>query len=152
MLHGCKINLYGWNLKELKIRFEKEKSKSENCFSAERKNVTLDEWFSEWFEIYKKPYVKDSSVPVIMRKYKNSFGRLLGGRQIKNIINVDVQFTINKLKDEGKGVSTIKDALGLITQCLEMAKQNELISKNPSFEIKVDCSGKILIGGRNVFQ
>lgn len=31
MLHGHKINLYEWNLKKLKIRFEKEKSKSEKC-------------------------------------------------------------------------------------------------------------------------
>lgn len=102
----------------------------------------MDEWFSEWFEIYKKPYVKDSSIPVIIRKYKNSFGRLLGGRQIKNIINVDIQFAINKLKEEEKGALTIKDALGFLTQCLEIAKQNELILKNPCFEIKVDWKPK----------
>lgn len=81
-------------------------------------------------------------MPVIQRKYRNPFGKLLGDRKIKDILNIDVQFAINELKEEGKGASTIKDALGFLTQCMEMAKQNGLISKNPCFEIKVDWKPK----------
>ena len=105
----------------------------------------MNQWFAEWFEIHKKPYIKESSVPVTQRKYRNPFGKLLGNRKIKDILNIDVQFAINELKEEGKGASTIKNALGFLTQCMEMAKQNGLISKNPCFEIKVDWKPKKIL-------
>lgn len=142
MVRGHKIDLYGWNLKELKIRLAEEKSKLESEFSCMRKDIILNDWFDEWFEIYKKPYLKESSISVIIRTYQNSFGKLLGKRKLNEILNVDIQFTVNQLKEEGKGASVMRDALGYLTQCMEMAKQNGIITRNPCSEIRVDWKTK----------
>lgn len=138
MIHGRKINLYGWDLKELKKRFAEEKSKLENSFAVDRREITLYEWFEEWFSLYKEPYIKSTSSHALRIKFRNTFGKLIGSNKLKNIINVDIQYAINHLRDEGRGASSIKEVLSLITQCMEVAKQNGIISSNPCFDMKVD--------------
>lgn len=144
MIRGRKICLYGWNLKELKIRFEKEKENLENSFIAERKNIVLDDWFAEWFELYKRPYVKDTTASAIKRKYNHSFGYILGDRKIKDLINVDIQMAVNKLNKEGKAASTVKNVLGSLSQSMEVAKQNGLIDSNPCIGIKIEWKSQYM--------
>ena len=138
MIRSRKINLYGWDLKELKKRFADEKSKLENSFVVDRREITLYEWFEEWFSLYKEPYIKSTSSHALKIKFRNTFGKLLGNNKLKNIINVDIQYAINHLRDEGRGASSIKEVLSLMTQCMEVAKQNGIISTNPCFDMKVD--------------
>lgn len=122
MVRGHKVDLYGWNLKELKIRRAEERSKLKTEFSCIRKDIILNDWFDEGGEIYKKPYLKESSIAVIIRMYQNSFGKLLVKRKLNEILNVDVQFAVNQLKEEGKGASVMRVALRYLTQCMEMEK------------------------------
>ena len=111
MIRSRKINLYGWDLKELKKRFADEKRKLENSFVIDRSEITLYEWFEEWFSLYKEPYIKSTSSHALKIKFRNTFGKLLGSNKLKNIINVDIQYAINHLRDEGRGASSIKEVL-----------------------------------------
>ena len=151
MVRGHKIDSYGWNLKELIIRLAEEKSKLEFEFSCMRKDIFLNDWFDEWFEIYKKPYLKESSIPVIIRTYQNSFGKLLGKRKLNEILNVDIRFAVNQLNEGGKGAFVMRDALGYLTHCMEMAKQNGIITRNPCVEIRVDWKTKKIHERRSVW-
>ena len=64
MIKGRKIDLYDWDLKNLKRRMAEEKEKYECSYYVQRKGLTLNDWFEEWFEIYKRPVIKETTVPV----------------------------------------------------------------------------------------
>ena len=151
MVRGHKIDSYGWNLKELIIRLAEEKSKLEFEFSCMRKDIFLNDWFDEWFEIYNKPNLKESSITVIIRTYQNTFGKLLGKRKLNEILNVDIRFAVNQLNEGGKGAFVMRDALGYLTHCMEMAKQNGIITRNPCVEIRVDWKTKKIHERRSVW-
>lgn len=56
-VNGKNIDIFGRNLRELKKRFEEEKELAVNRLEARINRLTLSEWFDEWFENYKVPYV-----------------------------------------------------------------------------------------------
>lgn len=60
LISGIKIQLYNFNLKELKAEFEKRKEEAKQGVDKKLSNITLDEWFEEWFTRYKVPKIKDN--------------------------------------------------------------------------------------------
>ena len=127
---GKPIDIFDKNLRELKKRFEEEKFQAVNRIEAKRNRITLNEWFEEWFQTYKIPHIKETSVFPMRNKFYNTFGKYLGDMRIVDITNIDVQNVINKLKREGKATSTMRD-------CMESAKNNMLIPINSCLEINV---------------
>ena len=137
LINGIKIQLYNFNLKELKIEFEKRKEEAKQGVDRKLSNITLDEWFEEWFDRYKIPKIKETSVTPMKTKYRANFGRLIGNMKVADIRNMDIQDVINTMQREGKAISSMRDALGRVRECLESAKNNRIISENPCFDITV---------------
>lgn len=100
-------------------------------------NPTLDEWFEFWFNTYKVPKIKPQSVQPMKNKYYNTFSKHLGNKKIKKLRNIDIQLAANALLDTDIARSSIREAVGRITQCLESAKNNGIIGRNPCFDIIV---------------
>jgi len=136
-VNGKKINLFDRNLKSLKKRFEEAKLEARDHVEARRQKLTLNEWFEEWFENYKLPYVKDTSVFSMKNKFYNTFGKYLGDRRLIDITNIDVQNVINRMNKDGRASSSMRDALGRMRDCMEAARNNLLIPMNPCFAIRV---------------
>lgn len=107
-----------------------------------RKHITLNEWFEEWFQIYKLPVVKETSVYPMKNKFYGSFGRYLGERKLCDITNIDIQSVINQMSREGRAVSSMREALGRMRECMESARNNQILSINPCFEISVPWENK----------
>ncbi len=141
-VNGKSIDIIDKSLKQLKERFREEIEKAENGLAFKQKRITLNEWFEEWFDVYKIRTVKEQSVFPMKSKYYNSFGKHLGDRLLVDITNSDIQRVINIMKNEGKADSTMRDALGRIRECMESAKNNRLIPINPCFEIVVPWENK----------
>lgn len=137
LINGIKIQLYNFNLKELKIEFEKRKEEAKQGVDKKLSNITLDEWFEEWFTRYKVPKIKETSITPMKTKYRANFGRLIGNMKVAEIRNMDIQDVINTMQREGKATSSMRDALGRVRECLESAKNNRIISENPCFDITV---------------
>lgn len=121
-VNGKNIDIFGRNLRELKKRFEEEKELAVNRLEARINRLTLSEWFDEWFENYKVPYVKETSVFPMRSKFYNSFGKRLGDMRLVDITNIDVQNVITQMNKEGKAASTMREALGRMRECMESAK------------------------------
>jgi integrase len=136
-IKGVDINLYNTSLTALKKEFKEAKDNALIGIQPTRKNITLNEWFEEWFEIYKVPYVKPTSVFPMKSKFKNTFGRIIGDKKLTDITNIDIQKVINQLQSEERASSSMRDALGRTRDCMESAKINRLILNNPCFDIKV---------------
>lgn len=137
LINGIKIQLYNFNLKELKVEFEKRKEEARQGVDKKLSDITLDEWFEEWFTRYKVPKIKETSINPMKTKYRVNFGRLIGNMKVAEIRNMDIQDVINIMQREGKATSSMRDALGRVRECLESAKNNRIISENPCFDITV---------------
>ena len=137
LINGIKIQLYNFNLKELKVEFEKRKEEAKQGVDKKLSNITLNEWFEEWFTRYKIPKIKETSITPMKTKYRANFGRLIGNVKVAEIRNMDIQDVINTMQREGKATSSMRDALGRVRECLESAKNNRIISENPCFDITV---------------
>lgn len=142
LIGGISIQLYDFNLKKLKVNFEEAKDEARRGMDKKLSNITLDEWFDEWFTRYKVPTIKETSINPMKTKYRTTFGRLIGDMKVADIRNMDIQDVINTLQNEGKARSTMRDALGRVRDCLESAKRNRIISENPCFDIVVPWENK----------
>lgn len=141
-INGININLYNTNLKQLKNDFEEAKKQARMNVDSKRQQITLNEWFDEWFEKYKMPIIKPTSIFAMKSKFNNTFGQLIGTMKVVDIRNIDIQDAINTMSITGRATSSMRDALGRLRDCLESAKNNHIISENPCFEISVPCKNK----------
>jgi len=133
-VRGVTRSIYGANLDDVRLKVELEKSRVKDDISAVCKDYTLDEWFAEWVETYKAKTVKVSSLQTIKTRYKNGFGRMIGAKKVKSIKSMDIQRCINQLKDEGRKCGYICNIVSEVRECLEHARNNGLIQKNPCFD------------------
>ena len=140
MIKGIKINLYDTDLKQLKIALEKAKDELKEGIDSKFKDITVGEWFDYWFERYKLPALKASSVYPTKGRYKSTFGVMLDSLRLDQLRNVHIQEAVNELVKKGRAVSSIRSALGLFRACLDSAKNNSIIRVNPSFDIVVPWS------------
>ncbi|MBQ2887046.1 MAG: site-specific integrase [Alphaproteobacteria bacterium] len=141
-INGIAIDLYNTDLKQLKIDFEEAKKQARMSIDTKRQQITLNEWFEEWFTKYKVPTIKSTSVFSMKSKYYNTFGNLIGTKKVVDIRNIDIQEAINAMQKQGRASSSMRDALGRVRDCLESAKHNRIISENPCFEISVPWENK----------
>ena len=142
LINGVSVQLYNFNLKQLKIDFENAKQEARKGVDKKLSNITLDEWFDEWFERYKVPKIKETSITPMKTKYRSNFGRLIGNMKVSEIRNMDIQGVINTMQKEGRATSSMRDALGRVRECLESAKNNRIISENPCFDVTVPWENK----------
>ena len=141
-INGININLYNTDLRQLKVDFANAIKQAEASVDIKCKNITLNEWFDEWFEKYKVPTIKPTSVFAMKSKYYNTFGKIIGTKKVVDIRNIDIQEAINTMQKAGRASSSMRDALGRVRDCLESAKHNRIINENPCFEISVPWENK----------
>lgn len=146
VINGTKIDIYDFNLENLIKEFNKEKEKvksSNNDFS----NIdTLKEWYVQWFTKAKAPSLKtEQSRRTYNRKINNTYIRLLGDKKIKSLNQMDIQTATNELllkKDNDNEQSysqrTVKEALGALRECLDIAVINQIISVNVCINISFE--------------
>lgn len=137
MINGTKICLYDMHLPTLKKRFEEEKIKILRDEKNIRPNLTLSEWFEEWFEKYKKPALKSEvSKKAYHRKVSNTYIAAIGDKKIENISHMNMQDTTNELLSKFKA-RTLREALGVLRECLDIAAMNQIIKSNPCINIAI---------------
>lgn len=143
VINGEKINLYDFNLNELKIRFEQEKE------NIKRKNnpliniSTVGEWFDIWFETYKIPTLKSTGVSIYKRKYVNTYGKYLKDIKLQDLIQFTIQNTTNELINEGVSCRYVRDGLSALKSMLDAAIGSGLITKNPALGVIVPTYGEV---------
>jgi len=129
---GQEISLYGTNLKLLKEEFEEEKYKAlVQQVAVARKDITLNEWFDEWYEKYKKPTLKKSSTYNYKRRVTSLYGVRIGTKGLNDIKQISIQTCVADLVEKGYTAKTIREATGVLQQCFDAATANGLMMGNP---------------------
>ena len=138
VINGEKICLYDFNLYALKKAFKEAKGKFVKEDVVQRKDVTLSEWFEEWFEVCKKPYLRNTTaVKNYRRKFVNRYGAELGTCRLHEIMQIHVQRATNEMLGKGMNARCVADSLSVLRQCCEAALANRMIVANP-------CTGIII--------
>lgn len=138
VINGVKIDLYDVSLTKLRKNFEVEKAKVLRDEKNFRQNITLGEWYSEWFEKSKAPQLKsDVSRKTYDRKARNTYVRILKEKRVSDISQLNIQTATNDLAEEGYTDRSIKEALGIMRECLDIAIVNKIINFNPCISINV---------------
>lgn len=134
-INGVKIDIYDMNLTKLKKDFEQEKAKVLREEKNIRSNTTLEEWYKEWFEKCKSPQLKSIvSRKTYDRKVRNTYISILGNKRMTDITQMNIQTATNELVQKEYVERTIREALGVMRECFDIAIVNHIVSTNP-------CSG-----------
>ena len=138
VINGVKIDIYDMNLTALKRAFEIEKAKVLRDEKNIRPNVTFGEWYAEWFEKCKSPQLKsDVSRKTYDRKVRNTYCKILHDKKMEDISQMHMQSATAELIESGYTDRSIKEALGIVYECMEIAIVNHIISTNPCIGIKI---------------
>lgn len=138
VINGVKIDIYDMNLTALKKAFEIEKAKVLRDEKNIRQNVTFGEWYAEWFEKCKSPQLKsDVSRKTYDRKVRNTYCKILHDKKMEDISQMHMQSATAELIESGYTDRSIKEALGIVYECMEIAIVNHIISTNPCVGIKI---------------
>ena len=142
-IKGVCICLHNKDLKQLKQDFEAAKEHVKDSSDYHKTEITLNEWFDEWFDTVKAKKVKPTSIYPMKSRFVRTFGFYLGNKKLKDIKPMDVQNALNAMEAEGKSSSTMRDVLGRLRECMEFALANQLIGYNPCIVIEVPWTDKI---------
>lgn len=138
VIKGFKISLYNMKLSELKKEFEEKKKEVISKQVSKKSSTILLDWYNEWFKVCKAPTLKsDVSRNTYNRKIKNTFIDILGSKRVDEITQFDIQNAANELIDKGYCDRTIKEAIGVLRECLNSAIVNKIINANPCIGIVV---------------
>lgn len=137
MINGVKVCIYNMNLTQLKKEFEIEKAKVLRNEKNIRPNLTLKEWFSEWFSEHKSQALKSEvSRKAYHRKVNNTYITEIGDKKLETLTHMNIQNTTNDLVTKFKS-RTVREALGGLRECLDIAVINSLIKSNPCVNIAI---------------
>ena len=127
-INGVKIDIYDMNLTKLKKEFEKEKARVLRDEKNIRPNVTFGEWYAEWFEKCKAPQLKsDVSRKAYDRKIRNTYCKLLSDKRMVDISQINITTATNDLLAEDYTARTVREALGVMKECMDIAIVNHII-------------------------
>lgn len=142
MVNGIRVCLYGRDLDKLIEDFEAAKVQARNRADYLNKNITLNEWFEEWFTQVKVHKIKETSIGPMKNNYKRTFGFYIGTKKLNEIKPMDVQQAINAMEQAKMSNSAMREALGRLRECMEYAVGNQLISVNPCLIVEVPWTFK----------
>ena len=137
VVNGKRITFYNTNLSELKREFEREKKRLSRQNVTTCPDVTVMEWFHAWFDQYKRPTLKSTGVDAYYRKFNNTYGKLLGNVELKDLNQFAIQTATSELINQGYKTKSIKDALAVLKLMLDSAVANFMIEVNPCLGIIV---------------
>lgn len=138
VINGIKIDIYDMNLSNLKKNFEIAKADVLRKEKNIRPNITLGEWYDEWFDKCKAPTLKsDVSRRTYDRKTRNTYIAIIGNKRVEDISQINIQSATQELVDKGYAERTIKEALSVLRECMDIAIANHIIRVNPCISIKV---------------
>lgn len=136
-INGTQIYVSDVSLEVVKKQLKSAIDGIRHRSNVNKGSMTLNDYFDEWFEIFKKPASKSTSLQTMKRGYRNYFGEYIGDMHIQDIQSQDIQRVINTHKEDGKAASTIRSALSLVQQCLEHAYRDGSILINPCYGLVV---------------
>lgn len=145
-VEGQRIVMYDWKLKNLKIRLATAIAEKKRWYllpNIDVRSITLSEWFEEWYTKYKAPMLKDGGSVSYKRRFLNYYGSRIGSKPLADIKQIHVQTAIADMLEAGRSPKSVREATGILQNCIEAAMANGLMSMNPVVGVVIPKSEKV---------
>lgn len=132
VIHNGKTEyLYDKNWRRLDIRLQELRVELEKGTYFKESKMTLNQWFDEWMETYKKRTVKYSTYDSYMKHFNYYVREDLGKKKLKEITGDDIQALYNDLRDRDFAIGTVKLVRAMLGDCFNKAVQKRMIAYSP---------------------
>jgi integrase len=127
---GNRPEKYFATLKEAQAYLEKARAE-DRLGIANYCDLTVDQWYQQWFNTYKSGQVTPSTVQSIVLSYKNHIQPVIGKMKLADVKNIDCQKIFNNMRKKGLQDNTQLTVKAKLHNMFEKAVDNDLINKNP---------------------
>lgn len=123
--------MYDKDWKRLNVRLQELRLEIDKGIFVKESNATLNQWFDEWMETYKKRTIRYSTYDNYLKHYKYYVQDGLGRKKLKEITVDDIQKLYNDLRDRNFALGTIKLVNSVLGGCFKKAVQKQMIPYSP---------------------
>lgn len=134
--YGKRKIVYNKNLKEIRKIFAILISENEFKIGING-NVTLDNWFKTWIEIYKKKSVRPNTIREYTHIYNKNISPILGKINVNDLVKSDIQKLIDNANDDGYLYERQNKIKVILNDMLQRASEDNLVMKNPVSGVKL---------------
>ena len=134
---GKRYSIYGKTLKEVKNNLERAKNEDESLKSVVYKNITLNEWYEKWMEVYKIPVIRENTRIFYKHIYETKISPYLGKSRLTDITKIQITELLNKLKDKGYKWETLNKVRILLIDMFNRALEDDFVIKNPAKGVRI---------------
>ena len=128
--NGRQYTGYAKKVTDAKKAMRDKRYEVEHGISCTGENTLFDAWFTEWFDTYKKPGLKESTATAYLRSYNRNIKPVFGSMKLKNIRGDQLQKFLNDKAAKYSKRETTKQK-DLLHGCLLQAVRNGMLIRNP---------------------
>lgn len=139
---GKRKTIYGTNLRKLRKQLA-EAIADDQSLKSVKGEITLDQWFERWMEIYKEKCVRPNTKREYTHIYKKNISPYLGGRFINSLAKSDIQLLIDRTSENNYAYERQNKVKVILRDMLQRALEDDLIIKNPVSGIKLRADKEI---------
>lgn len=134
---GKTWTFYDRDFKVVEERLEKKRYELKYGVPFDPTEITVEEWFTSWMDVYKRPSVKEGTLRAYQRHYSAYIKAPLGQLKLKNITGLQLQMLLNSMSERGLSAETISVVACMLSGIFKQAKKCLLIRDNPYESVTV---------------
>lgn len=128
---GKRISISGKDLKDVKKRYNEALYENDKQINI-RENITLDEWYKEWMDVYKFDVIRENTKKYYNTVYKKHISPYLGMFHLTDITQYQIKKRLKELKENGYKFETCNKVKILLVDIFNKALINEYVRRNPA--------------------
>lgn len=133
---GKTKTIYNRKLSDLRKEYSVLVAENIN-FTSIRQEISIDDWFKKWIDIYKKKSVRPNTLREYTHIYNKNISPFMGNRKINSIVKSDIQWLIDKAYEDHYKYERQNKIKVILSDMFERALEDDLVSRNP-------CKGVII--------
>ena len=127
---GKRKTIYGKTYKE--VRRELDIARANNFqLKNVRDDTSLETWFTQWMEVYKKKRIRSTSYMEYMLIWNKNIEPHIGHVKLRDLRKIDVQRVIDIAVDDGYGYERQNKIKVMLNDMMERAVEDDMAVKNP---------------------
>lgn len=130
-------SIYGKTLKEVKNKLAKAIADDIRHTNVINEKTTLDDWYVQWMDVYKKPVIRKNTKRHYEHIYKTKISPTLGKERLTDITKLKITSMINKLNEQGYQWETLHKVKVLLSDMFDKAMEDEFVVKNPAKSVRL---------------
>lgn len=148
---GKRKTIYNKSLRELRNQLTDAIADNKKLLSI-KEDITLDEWFNRWMEVYKEKSIRPNTKREYVHIYQKNISPYIGCRHINSFVKSDIQKLIDVAHDNGYSYERQNKIKVILKDILQRAVEDNLIINNPVSGIKLRADKEIKAQALSVEQ